>query len=160
MVALSADPSSAFHNLIDRTRVGVAGHSAGAETTLGVALDTCCRDMRVKAAVILPGGKVTYPFGTYPSPDRTPVIFLHGTSGESTEYSSGISAYHDVHPPKFFVTLDGSDHTDAFVGDLTRPDDRVVTTTTIDSSTTTSKATGRRSPSCARTLTLRAPPRC
>lgn len=132
VLALSANPTSPFHGLVDPSRVGVAGHSAGAITTLGVALDTCCRDARIGAAVIMSVGAVMFPFGTYPAPDRTPALFLHGTADESIRYQTGLTAYHDAHPPKFFLTLDGSTHSGPFAGDLTRADDQVVTNATVD----------------------------
>ena len=132
VLALSANPTSPFHGLVDPLRVGVAGHSAGAFTTLGVALDTCCRDARIGAAVIMAVGSMRFPFGRYPAPDRTPVLFLQGTADESTLYQSGLTAYHEAHPPKFFVTLDGSTHSGPFAGDLSRADDQVVTSATVD----------------------------
>lgn len=131
MLALNGDPTNPWHDLIDGTRIGVAGHSAGAATTLGVALDTCCRDIRIRAAIILSGGAVSFPFGTYPAPDPTPVLFLHGTADDAIRFSSGLAAYHDAHPPKFFVTLHGSGHSDPYLGDSTRAD-QVVTSSTID----------------------------
>jgi dienelactone hydrolase len=131
VLALNNDPTSPLHGLVDGTRIGVAGHSAGAATTLGVALDTCCRDIRIQAAVILSGGAVTFPFGAYPAPDPTPILFLHGTDDKSIAFGSGLAAYHDAHPPKFFVTLNGSGHTDPYLGNSTKADE-VVTTATID----------------------------
>lgn len=132
MLRLAADPTSNLHGLIDRRRIGAAGHSMGGVTTLGVALDTCCRDYRVAAAVIMAGNEFAFPKGAYPGPDHTPVLFMHGSVDEAVPYNSGLLAYFDAHPPKFFVTLEGSGHTQAFTGDPDRADDRVVAKTTID----------------------------
>ncbi len=51
--AASTGPLSAR---VDPTRIGVAGHSLGAEVVLGL-LNRCCRDPRIRAAISLAGSE-------------------------------------------------------------------------------------------------------
>ena len=51
----NVDANSWMHGLLDARRVGAIGHSMGAWTVLGLVANQCCRDPRVKAAIILAG---------------------------------------------------------------------------------------------------------
>ena len=64
---LSARPPSKWKKTIDRRRVGAAGHSLGAITTLGVATNSCCLDKRIDAAVAFSGIQLPFASGTGPS---------------------------------------------------------------------------------------------
>jgi len=67
--------------LIDPTEIGVVGHSDGADVSLAVATNTCCRDPRVEAAAILSGAELASFGGSYAfsgachclSPRETPI---------------------------------------------------------------------------------------
>ena len=56
------DPS--LRRTVDRHDVEIAGHSLGAITTLGLALNSCCHDRRVEAAVAFSGLVLPFPGGT------------------------------------------------------------------------------------------------
>jgi dienelactone hydrolase len=116
---------------VDPDHVGVAGHSMGAATVLGVVLHTCCHDDRVTAAVVLSGNEVPMPNGQFSGHDPTPVLFVHGDADDVVPYSAGRRAFADAVAPKFFVTLPGADHGGAFSGG-TSPASGVVVRSTID----------------------------
>jgi len=61
----SAHPNTTLSDLVDPNEVGAAGHSNGAITTLGLIANTCCKDQRVKAAVVMAGDEVPFSGGTY-----------------------------------------------------------------------------------------------
>jgi fermentation-respiration switch protein FrsA (DUF1100 family) len=132
VVRLGADPASPMHGLVDGDHVGAAGHSMGAVTTMGVALNTCCADNRIGAAVVMSGFEGTFPAGSYTATDRPPVLFLHGDHDESISASSGLTAFYDARPPKYFVTLLGADHGSPFGGSPDRPEAQVVLRATVD----------------------------
>ncbi|MDQ3898885.1 MAG: hypothetical protein M3326_16855 [Actinomycetota bacterium] len=128
----NGDPSSPLYGAIDPDRVGAAGHSLGATTTLALAANTCCHDDRVKAAVILAGGEVRFGSGQFWARIRTPVLFVHGDADPLVAYTSGQRAYDDAPPPRFLLTIPGGDHTRPYSGSRDDPQARVVTEATLD----------------------------
>jgi dienelactone hydrolase len=107
---LLADPLAAR---IDRGRIGAAGHSMGAGITMGVAFNTCCRDPRIRAGVLMAVDPPTLYHGDYFVPPVPPVLVIHGDRDESLPYAGGRRAYETADPPKFFLTVLGGDHSSA-----------------------------------------------
>ena len=132
LLRLNADPASPLHGAIAPDRVGAAGHSLGATTTLALAANTCCHDDRVKAAAILAGGEVRFGSGQFWARIRTPVLFVHGDADPLVPYTSGQRAYDDAPPPRFLLTIAGGDHTRPYSGAGDDPQARVVTEATLD----------------------------
>jgi dienelactone hydrolase len=104
---LLADPLAAR---IDPRRIGAAGHSMGAGITMGVAFNTCCRDERIGAGVLMAVDPPTLYQGDYFVPPATPVLVIHGDRDESLPYAGGRRAYETADAPKFFLTVLGGDH--------------------------------------------------
>ena len=100
----------ALRGRIDGERIAAAGHSLGAITTLGVALNTCCRDNRLDAAVVLAGLEWPFSGGRYTAGRGMPVLFVHGDADNIVPYAAGRRAYADAAPPKWFVTVVGGGH--------------------------------------------------
>jgi dienelactone hydrolase len=96
--------------IIDRTRIGVAGHSLGAVTTLGIAFRSCCRDKRIDAAISLSGTPLLH--GTDFKGIRTPLLLIHGDADPTVNYAGSVSAFRRANQPKFFLTLVGAGHGD------------------------------------------------
>lgn len=117
---------------IDASRVGVAGHSMGGVTTLGVFANTCCRDDRVRAAIVMAGNEVPLPDGKYTVRDSTPSLFIHGDADDLIAVGRGREAFAHAPAPKFFVTLIGAGHSPPFGGRTENPTGEVVVRTTID----------------------------
>lgn len=132
VLGLAAGRASQLHGVVDAARVGAAGHSMGAITTMAVAYNTCCADNRIKAAAIMSGTEGVFAGGSYTAPDRPPALFLHGDRDDTIPASSGLLAFAHARPPKFFVTLVGSGHSEPFTGDASRPDVQVVRRATLD----------------------------
>ena len=61
----SATPDVALSGLVDPNEIGAAGHSNGAITTLGLVANSCCRDSRVMAAVVMAGTTEGLGSGSY-----------------------------------------------------------------------------------------------
>ena len=118
VLADNADPDSWMHGLLDPRRVGAVGHSLGAWTVLGLVGNKCCRDRRVKAAILLaselaPAFKTK--FFTSPAP---PLLFVHALRDNVTPYMYGQRAYAAATAPKYFLTVLG-DHLQPYWGPAT-----------------------------------------
>ncbi|MFN0030340.1 MAG: alpha/beta hydrolase family protein [Acidimicrobiales bacterium] len=70
--AKAGDP---FNGRLDDRRIFAAGHSEGGVTTVGL-LDECCRDARLKGALVLAGNSLGFPGS--PAGNAIPVLFIHG----------------------------------------------------------------------------------
>jgi predicted dienelactone hydrolase len=114
MLELDHRKNSPVDNLIDANRIGVAGHSLGAITTLGVADNSCCQDPRIDAAVSIAGLELPFPGGTYFTGHDAPLLLVHGTADKTIPYGSSQRLFADAQSPKFFLTLEGAPHTPFF----------------------------------------------
>jgi dipeptidyl aminopeptidase/acylaminoacyl peptidase len=115
VLAQSATPGGPLSGRVDPTRIGIAGHSIGAEVVLGM-LNSCCRDTRVRAAVSLAGslqynpGVPAFPLAGYFTPPPVPLLLVHGDADTMNPYNRSVTAYAAATPPKFFLTIIGGDH--------------------------------------------------
>ncbi len=126
----SARAGGVLSGMVDPAEVGAAGHSNGAITTLGLVANSCCRDRRVKAAVVMAGDDVAFPGGTYDLADAPPVLLVHGTADELLPYSLAVGMFNGARGPKGLVTIDGGGHESA--AGLSAPSSAAVLRTTTD----------------------------
>jgi pimeloyl-ACP methyl ester carboxylesterase len=93
--------------------VAVAGHSSGAIVAFGVAFNTCCHDDRVDA--VLAQALLNVPLdGEYATKLKgTPVMFMHGDT-DPTPAAAAHTTFEAAEPPKYFVTIPGGDHSNAY----------------------------------------------
>jgi fermentation-respiration switch protein FrsA (DUF1100 family) len=100
-------------DLVDVDHVAVAGHSSGAIVAFGVAFNTCCHDDRVDAVLVQ--ALVNVPLhGEYaPELKGTPVMFMHGDA-DPTPAAAAHTTFEAAEPPKYFLTLAGGDHSNAY----------------------------------------------
>lgn len=108
VLRLNGAPSGILRGRVDPDRIGIAGHSMGAQTVLLAGFHPCCHDPRVRAVVVIAGyltGDEPYAAGA-----GTPVLFLHGDRDEVIPLASGRAAYAAVSPPKHSVTVVAGDH--------------------------------------------------
>lgn len=96
--------------LIDPDRVAAVGHSLGANSTLALVTNTCCRDDRVKAGVILAGTDQPMPGGSYEIAQGPPMLFVSGTEDSFIPYNRTAKIFNAAVGPKAMVTLVGGDH--------------------------------------------------
>jgi fermentation-respiration switch protein FrsA (DUF1100 family) len=114
MLQLDHTGSSPLDQLINPHRIGVAGHSLGAITTLGVADNSCCKDLRIDAAVSIAGLELPFPGGTYFTGPESPLLLVHGTADQTIPYTASQTLFAGARSPKFFLTLQGAPHTAFF----------------------------------------------
>lgn len=106
-----ASSASPLAGLIDPAMIAVAGHSDGGDTAAAVAANTCCRDSRVKAAMILSGAQWPPLGGRYFPPGTPPMLFVQGTSDTWNPPAASTRLYQaDKAGTRYFLTLLGADH--------------------------------------------------
>ena len=111
MLRLNRDRAGQFRGVIDSSRVAVVGHSLGAITTLGVGVNSCCADPRIRAVVSIDGIELPFGTGTFFTGRPLPLLLLHGDADQTVPYASSQRIFADAPSPKYFVTLHGAPHT-------------------------------------------------
>jgi dienelactone hydrolase len=133
LLGLSATPGGPYAGVIDPDRVGMAGHSLGGMTTVGVTANTCCVDGRFKAAVVLAGAERSFRReGFFPATPHIPTMVVHGDADRTVSFADGRKVFNDAHPPKVMLTLVGGDHLSPYTGDSSSSFARLVTAATVD----------------------------
>jgi predicted dienelactone hydrolase len=123
LLRLARAPHGPFAGLIDPRRVGVAGHSDGADTALVAADGDCCRDPRIRALIVMAGAALPF-FGTYLSKPGPPIMVMQGSADAFNPPAYAQHLYAIASPPKYLLWMPGADHATPFVG--TGPADRAV----------------------------------
>ncbi len=130
MLALNGDDTSAVFGRIDPDRIGVAGHSLGAGTTYAVTYNSCCRDDRIKAVVIMAGFIIIAP-ETDDFSRSVPILVLHGDADPTLNIQLDRDTFPKLAGPKWFITLLGAEHSPPFE-DAVSPWDSIVEKSTTD----------------------------
>lgn len=107
-------------DLADVDHLAVAGHSSGAIVAFGVGFNTCCHDDRVDAVLV--ESLLSVPLdGKYASDLKgTPVLFMHGDA-DLFPLAEAHTVFEAADPPKFFLPIQGGDHSDAYRSGPTAP---------------------------------------
>ncbi len=109
------DPPAPVAGMLDRTRIGAAGHSLGGDTVLADASHPRHRDRRIRAAAILSGVNIDFAGGPLLSADPPPLLFVQGDAdtllGPGTRSSE---LYPVAPPPKFLLTIHGAGHSSPY----------------------------------------------
>jgi fermentation-respiration switch protein FrsA (DUF1100 family) len=95
---------------VSNQRIGAAGHSLGAVTTLGLAANSCCGDRRIRAAVAWSGVKLSFPGGGTPTGPTPPLMLVHGDADGTVAFAGSFRAYAEAPAPRALVRLLGGGH--------------------------------------------------
>jgi predicted dienelactone hydrolase len=128
VLALNDDPDNPVVGLIDPERIGVGGLSLGGWTTYGIAFNSCCRDDRVDAAMVMSAIFGGFEDGSY-DVSGVPLMILYGTADPIAAGSPDV--YLRAEPPKYLVTIIGGTHAAPFEDDPA-PADATVRAVTTD----------------------------
>jgi dienelactone hydrolase len=139
VLQMAATPNTPLTAKIDTHHIGLSGLSLGGATAYGFGFNTCCRDPRIRAVIIMSGIKL--PFADHPYVFDRPILIFHGTADPVIAYATAVTAYASVAPPKYFVTLHGAGHAPQYE-DTPDPHDGVVIAVTLDFWSTYLKADG------------------
>jgi dienelactone hydrolase len=106
----SAHSGGLLSGLVNPHRIGAAGHSLGGVTILDLVANTCCRDARVTAGVVMSGDPISFPTGVVDFRSAPPLLLVHGDADQVVPYVSSIDAFNSAMAPKGLLTIEGGDH--------------------------------------------------
>ena len=121
--------TSRWKSRIDAKRIGTAGLSLGGATIWGLIGNSCCRDARVKAAIVMDGIQLGFNAGTRVA-NRMPLLMLHADHDYALPYPNAVTAYATATAPKYFVTIAGAFHAEPYENIPNVADNMVMRTTT------------------------------
>jgi dienelactone hydrolase len=101
----SAGASGPLSHLVDPSEIGAAGHSNGAITTLGLVANTCCRDPRVKAAVVMAGTTEGLGRGHYELAKAPPLLVVQDVYDGIVPSADAIEIFDAARGPKGLLTI-------------------------------------------------------
>ena len=117
LISLSHTQGDPVTNLLDTSRVAVAGHSLGGVTTLALTANTCCRSLGrlIKAAVVLSaydyqfeGSGSYFPTNGY----HPPTLDVSGTADTTSPLTDTEATYSQLLSPKYQALMLGAPHVD------------------------------------------------
>ena len=109
-LAFANDAQSRFADGVDGERIGMAGHSGGALTTLVTTYDAHLREPRIKAAVAFAPPACFLQPGYFDAA-RVPLMIVQGDRDLLVDPADDAgAAYARAHPPKALVLVHGGTH--------------------------------------------------
>lgn len=114
MISQDSLSSSIYYKLINTSEIAVAGQSDGADDTLAIGYNTCCKDPRVKAVMSLSGAELSSYPGKYFTTQGPPLLIVQGTDDTINVPSDSQTAFAAAGPPKYYLSLIGADHLDGY----------------------------------------------
>ena len=109
----AAATNGPLSGLVDPNEIGAAGHSNGAITTLGLVANTCCRDSRVKAAVVMAGTTEGLGRGHYRLAKAPPLLVVQDLHDGLVPYADAVAVYNQARGPKALLALSWDSAADA-----------------------------------------------
>jgi hypothetical protein len=100
-------------NLVQRSEVAVAGQSDGGDVSLASSVNTCCRDSRIKAALILSGAEYSVFGGSYFKAGNPPMLVTQGDHDSALLGNAPVCStnlYNAASAPKYYLDLHGATH--------------------------------------------------
>jgi dienelactone hydrolase len=131
LLAASRGPGGFLAGLVDPGRIAAAGQSDGGDTVAALVANTCCRDVAVRAAIVLAGAEWPPMPGSYFAQPAPPVLFVQGDADSVNPPALSITMYQaDTRGPRFYLDLFGAGHHTPYMGD--GPPEPVVARVTVD----------------------------
>ncbi|HET9059070.1 MAG TPA: hypothetical protein VFN61_04055 [Acidimicrobiales bacterium] len=109
----SATAGRILTGLVQRSEIAVAGQSDGGDVSLAAVANTCCRDSRIKAAVILSGAEYSVLGGAYFKAPNPPMLVTQGDHDSAYLGNAPVCStnlYNAASAPKYYVDLFGATH--------------------------------------------------
>ena len=116
LVADGAQSGNALHGLVNGHEIGVVGQSDGGDVSLAAVANSCCRDSRIGAAVILSGAELSWFPGTYFATGSAPLLVVQGTNDLTMNpVTCSVTLYNEAPAPKYYLAMIGQTHLSAYV---------------------------------------------
>ena len=106
---LEAGPTASH---VDRTKVGVLGHSDGADVALELGYDPTLRDDRIGSVIAVAPDPIVGPVIS----GGPPLLLIHGSADEVVDPGSSLKVFDAVSAQRWSLTILGADHASAIVG--------------------------------------------
>jgi len=113
VLSASSAANGPLSGLVDPSEIGAAGHSNGAITTLGLVGNSCCRDTRVKAAVVMAGTTEGLGRGSYELAKAPPLLVVSDVHDGLIPYADAVAVFNQARGPKALLTLDWDTSSDS-----------------------------------------------
>lgn len=127
----SAGTQGPLSGLINPKEIAAIGQSDGGDVTLAAVANTCCRDARIKAAIILSGAELSWFPGSYFTQPSVPLLVVQGTSDYTMNpVTCSVQLYNQASEPKYYLSMIHQTHLSAYVPPGPALD--VVARTTVD----------------------------
>jgi predicted dienelactone hydrolase len=131
VLALAAQRGSVLSGLVDPNAVAAVGHSDGGDVSLAVAANSCCRDPRVSAVVVLSGAELASLGGTYFSSTPVPLLAVQGDADTVNPPACSVQFFDAAKAPRYYLDLLGAGHEPPYTQPGT-PDENAVAIVTTD----------------------------
>jgi predicted dienelactone hydrolase len=115
LLATRSAPRGLLRGLINPSAIAVAGQSDGGDVSLAVAANTCCRDGRIRAAVILSGAELPAFGGRYYAAGAPPLLVVQGDADTINAPGCSAALYDGAPDPKYYLELLGAPHLPPYV---------------------------------------------
>jgi hypothetical protein len=115
LIAASHRASSPLHGMVRADQIALIGQSDGGDVSLATSANTCCRDPRVKAAVILSGAELAAFGGTYFGSGSPPLLVVQGDADPINVPGCSAALYGQAPVPKYYLELLGASHLPPYV---------------------------------------------
>ncbi len=113
VLAQAKDAKDPLHGHVDASRIGAAGHSLGAITTIGLVYNSCCTEKRVKAAEEFSGAELPFDGGTFTPFPKTPLLIVHGAKDGTVPVAAGDKVLADATGPTWSLRYPDAGHVNA-----------------------------------------------
>lgn len=110
ILAAGSAAGGTLSGLVNPSEVGVIGHSDGGDVSLATASNSCCKDNRITAAIILSGAESTSLGGTYFSTPPIPMLVAQGSADTINPTACSVQIYDHAPQPKYYLSLAGQSH--------------------------------------------------
>ncbi len=115
--------ASVLTGTIDTGAIAAVGHSDGGDVSLAAVADSCCRDPRIGAGVILSGAEDTlFPGSYFPAGPAVPLLVVQGTDDDINPPGCSVQLYDQAPAPKYYLSLAGQTHQSPYLGPGTARD--------------------------------------
>ncbi len=112
----SASSSGPLDHLINGRAIAVIGQSDGGDVSLAAVANSCCRDTRITAAILLSGAELTWFPGTYFADGSVPLLVVQGTNDLTMNpVTCSVTLYNAAPAPKYYLAMIGQTHLSAYV---------------------------------------------
>lgn len=116
----ASEPCDPLFQRLDMERVTALGHSLGGAVLTRATRHSCCLEPRIDTTIFLAAAtavnEIFFPDDTLEA-TGPPTLVVHGREDDVVDLEASEELYGAITPPKAFLVLEGTGHSDAIEGD-------------------------------------------